>query len=195
MMVCGWTTLTSQHSLENDNKRQQICQISMKIASGPPGFSSLIMTHQNRVDHTFWLHLWKNKHQMKTGWTTNSWNRAIWLALSLCHMTMTCKINKLEKPGEPLRIFHALFGRSAAFYGHFQADAVTSEWSTRISHQPLRSVILQSTGKDLTNLQKFLARAAVPFLFRCSLPLFRHDSSIFLSINALSIKFIPDELQ
>ena len=48
-------------------------------------------------------------------------------------MTMTCKINKLEKPGGQLRIFHTLFGRSAAFYGHFQADTVTSEWSTRIS--------------------------------------------------------------
>ena len=48
-------------------------------------------------------------------------------------MTMTCKINKLEKPGGQLRIFHTLFGRSAAFYGHFRADTVTSEWSTRIS--------------------------------------------------------------
>ena len=36
---------------------------------------------------------------MKNGWTTHSSNNAIWLALSPCHMTMTCKINKLEKPG------------------------------------------------------------------------------------------------
>ena len=105
----------------------------MKIASGPPGFSSLFMTHQNRADHTFWPHLQKNKQKMKTGWTTHSWNKAIWLALSLCHMTMTRKINKLEKPGRPQGNFHALFGRSAAIYGHFRADAVTSEWSTRIS--------------------------------------------------------------
>ena len=48
-------------------------------------------------------------------------------------MTMTCKINKLEKPGGPQGNFHALFGRSAAIYGHFRADAVTSERSTRIS--------------------------------------------------------------
>ena len=48
-------------------------------------------------------------------------------------MTMTCKINKLEKLGGQLRIFHTLFGRSATFYGHFRADTVTSEWSTRIS--------------------------------------------------------------
>ena len=48
-------------------------------------------------------------------------------------MTMTSKINKLEKPGGPQGNFHVLFGRSAAVYGHFQADAVTSEWSTRIS--------------------------------------------------------------
>ena len=41
----------------------------MKIASGPPGFSSLFMTHQNWVDHTFWPYLQKNKQKMKTGWT------------------------------------------------------------------------------------------------------------------------------
>ena len=105
----------------------------MKIASGPLGFSSLFMTHQNRADHTFWPHLRKNKQKMKTGWTTHSWNNAIWLALRPCHMTMTHKINQLEKPGEPQGNFHALFGRSSTFYGHFRVDAVTSEWSTRIS--------------------------------------------------------------
>ena len=42
-------------------------------------------------------------------------------------MTMTRKINKLEKPGGPQGNFHALFGRSAAFYGHFRVDTVTSE--------------------------------------------------------------------
>ena len=77
----------------------------MKIVSGPPGFASLFMTHQNRADHTFWPHLRKNKQKMKTGWTTHSWNNAIWLALRPCHMTMTLKINKLEKPGGPLAIF------------------------------------------------------------------------------------------
>ena len=51
-------------------------------------------------------------------------------------MTMTRKINKLEKPGGPQGNFHALFGRSPTFYGHFQADVVTSEWSTRISPSP-----------------------------------------------------------
>ena len=51
-------------------------------------------------------------------------------------MTMTCKMNKLEKPGGQLRIFHTLFGRSAAFYGHFRADTMMSEWSTRISPSP-----------------------------------------------------------
>ena len=48
-------------------------------------------------------------------------------------MTMTCKINKLEKPGGQLIIFQTLFGRYATFYGHFRADSVTSEWSTHIS--------------------------------------------------------------
>ena len=48
-------------------------------------------------------------------------------------MTMMCKINKLEKPGGPQGNFHALFGRSPTFYGHFRAHAVTSEWSTHIS--------------------------------------------------------------
>ena len=28
MLICGWTTLTSQCPLKNDHKRQQICQIS-----------------------------------------------------------------------------------------------------------------------------------------------------------------------
>ena len=60
-------------------------------------------------------------------------------------MTMMRKINKLEKPGGPQGNFHALFGRSAAVYGHFRADAVTSEWSTRIS---------SSTGKTLAVLLK-----------------------------------------
>ena len=39
---------------------------------------------------------------MKNGWTTHSSNNEIWLAVSPCHMTMTCKINKLEKPGGQL---------------------------------------------------------------------------------------------
>ena len=82
---------------------------------------------------------------MKNGWTTHSSNNAIWLALSPCHMTMTCKINKLEKPGGQLRIFHTLFGRSAAFYGHFRVDTVTSEWSTRISSSILPQLYTIST--------------------------------------------------
>ena len=105
----------------------------MKIASGPTGFPSLFMTHQNWADHTFWPHLRKNKQKTKTGWTTHSWNNAIWFAVRLCYMTMMSKINKLEKPGEQQGNFHALFGRSPTFYGNFRADAVTSEWSTRIS--------------------------------------------------------------
>ena len=48
-------------------------------------------------------------------------------------MTMMRKTNKLEKPGAPQGNFHALFDRSPTFYGHFRADAGTSEWSTRIS--------------------------------------------------------------
>ena len=60
-----------------------------------------------------------------------------------------------------------------------------------VINAPSHLVIIQSTGKDLTNLQKFIGRAAVSFLFRCSLPLFRRDPSIF----ELSIKSIPAELQ
>ena len=89
---------------------------------------------------------------MKTGWTTHSWNGAIWLALSSCHTTMTCKINKLEKPGWPQVNFHALFGRSAAIYGHFRADAVTSEWSTHISLSNIGSTLTKSCYKS--NKQK-----------------------------------------
>ena len=85
---------------------------------------------------------------MKTRWTTHLWNGAIWLALSPCHMTMTCKINKLEKPGGPLSIFHTLFGRYAAFYGHFWADTVTSEWSTHISSSDLLQIFFLVRGKS-----------------------------------------------
>ena len=34
-------------------------------------------------------------------------------------MTMMRKINKLEKPGGQQGNFHALFGKSPTFYGHF----------------------------------------------------------------------------
>ena len=67
-------------------------------------------------------------------------------------MTMTCKINKLEKPGGQLIIFHVLFGRSAAFYGHFRADTVTSEWSTCISssNKPSVQIYVNKIGKRVT---------------------------------------------
>ena len=68
-----------------------------------------------------------------------------------------------------------------------------------LANAPSRPVIIQFTGKELTNLHKFLARAAVPFLFRSSLPLFRHDPSIFEFFNetytgwvALVFKFVID---
>ena len=85
------------------------------------------------------------------------------------------------------------------FFGFFRRNFFISEISEQLSKEltssvinaPSRPAIIQSTGKDLTNLSKFLARAAIPFLFRCSLPLFRHDPSIF----ELSIKSIPAELQ
>ena len=71
------------------------------------------------------------------------------------------------------------------------SERLSKELTSSVINAPSRSVIIQSTGKALTNLQNFLARAAIPFLFRCSLPLFRHDPSIF----ELSIKPIPAELQ
>ena len=80
------------------------------------------------------------------------------MALSSCHMTMTCKINKPEKPGGPLGIFHALFGRCAAFYGHFRVDAVTSEWSTCISSSGgvpsrfLKSIFIQKRQRLISLL-------------------------------------------
>ena len=57
-------------------------------------------------------------------------------------MTMTHKINKLEKPGGPQGNFHALFGRSPTFYGHFRVDVVTSEWSTSISSSTEANLML-----------------------------------------------------
>ena len=136
MMVCGWTALASQDPLENDHKQQQIWQIRHEKNELSTRFSEL---KENRVDHTFWLHLRKNKQKMKTGWTTHSWNKEIWLALRLCHMTMMGKVNKLEKPGGPQGNFHALFGRSAAFYSHFRVDTMTSEWSTCISSSSIKT--------------------------------------------------------
>ena len=56
-------------------------------------------------------------------------------------MTMTRKINKLEKPGGPQGNFHVLLSRSATVYGHFRADAVTSEWYTRISSPHLMLIL------------------------------------------------------
>ena len=64
-------------------------------------------------------------------------------------MTMTCKVKKLENSGRPLAIFRALFGRSAAFFGHFPPDAVTSEWSSRISTS--NSIIEIDTTKSWDN--------------------------------------------
>ena len=67
------------------------------------------------------------------------------------------------------------------FLGFFRRNFFISEISERLSKEltssvinaPSCPVIIQSTGKDLTNLHKFLARVAVCFLFRYSLPLFR----------------------
>ena len=70
---------------------------------------------------------------MKTGWTTHSWNGAIWLALSPCHMTMTCKINKLEKNRVDHSAFFIPYLADCCLLGHFWVDTVTSEWSTCIS--------------------------------------------------------------
>ena len=85
------------------------------------------------------------------------------------------------------------------FLGFFKRKVFISEISECLSKESTSSLInvpscpvmIQSAGKDFTNLRKFLARAAVPFLFRSSLPLFRHDLSIF----ELPIKPIPAELQ
>ena len=76
-------------------------------------------------------------------------------------MTVTHKINKLEKLGGPQDNFHALFGRSAAVYGHFRADAVTSEWSTCISpsNSSIRSIkneLKEKWTTDLTNVNLFI---------------------------------------
>ena len=79
-------------------------------------------------------------------------------------MTMTCKINKLEKPGGQLIIFQTLFGRSATFYGHFRADTVTSEWSTHIpSSLFTKKFFFNTSFEELfarSDQQGFLERAA-----------------------------------
>ena len=60
MIVCKWSTLTSQRPLENDHKTQQIWQIRHEKTEWFTRFSEL---KENRVDHTFWLHLRKNKQK------------------------------------------------------------------------------------------------------------------------------------
>ena len=61
---------------------------------------------------------------------------------------------------------------------------------------PSRAVIIQSNTIDFTNLHKFLTTTAVSFLFRCRLPPFWHDPSIFewtiKSIPALSYSRVID---
>ena len=63
---------------------------------------------------------------------------------------------------------------------------------------PSRPVIIRSNDKDFTNLYKFLARAAVPFLFRYSLHILKHDpsklsllfASLILSLKSSSSPFM-----
>ena len=100
---------------------------------------------ENRVDHTFWLHLRKNKQKMKIEWTTHSWNKAIWLALSLCHMTMTRKINKLGKPGRPQGNFHALLADLLPFMVNFERTLWRQSGPPAYHHQ----MVKYSTGLHL----------------------------------------------
>ena len=78
-------------------------------------------------------------------------------------MTMTHKINKLEKPGEQGN-FQALFGRFPTFCGHFRADVVTSSgppayhhhsyvWKTKKETLTLVWEIIQ-TAPPYTNITK-----------------------------------------
>ena len=50
------------------------------------------------------------------------------------------------------------------------SERLSKELTSSVVNAPSSPVIIQSTGKDFT--YKPRARAAVPFLFRCSLPLF-----------------------
>ena len=103
-------------------------------------------------------------------------------------MTMMQKINKLEKPGRPQGNFHALFGRSAAFYGHFRADAVTSEWSTRIS-----SINRDIQNLDVTDQKKRLLKARIKVIGLSSFSSYNKNSAAlnltieeFASLKSLS---------
>ena len=50
MMICGWTTLTSQCPLENDHKRQQICQIRHEKCWWSARFFKFVcFTHHSHV--------------------------------------------------------------------------------------------------------------------------------------------------
>ena len=116
MMVCKWTTLTSQYPLENDHKMQQIF---------PPGFSSLFFLHvivmwqgltanqiapfHECVVHWFSFNVYFSTNGAKNVWFTRLLFSENWVDHSF--------------------FFHV---RSAAFYAHFRADTVTSELPTSI---------------------------------------------------------------
>ena len=129
MMMCGWITLTSQRPLENNHKRQQICQIRHeKCRVVHPTFQVCLFYTSWSCDNSWepikWLHFmnaWSNRFSFNVYFSANG-----------AKMCGPSGFPLIKKTGWTTCFFHALFDRSAAFCGHFWADTVTSESSTCI---------------------------------------------------------------
>ena len=128
MLICGWTTLTSQCPLENDHKRQQICQIRHEkcLVVLPVFVKFVYFTRHSRVTEAesqsnCFRNVWSSRFSFFVYFSANGAKKCDPPGFPL-----------IQKTGWTTRFFHALFVRSAVFYGHFRADTVTSELSTGI---------------------------------------------------------------
>ena len=125
-MICGWTTLTSQCPLQNDHKRQQICQIRHENCLVVHSVFQVCLFYASQSCGRAW-------EPIKLHYFSNVWSNRFSFHVYFC-----ANGSKNECSTwffifwKTTHFFHALFGRSPTFYGHFPADTVTSESSTHI---------------------------------------------------------------
>ena len=132
VMICGWTILTSQHPLENDRKRQKICQIRHENCEWSTRFFKFVsFTRHSHVTGPD-----SQSNCIISGMCGPPGSHFLFIFLQMGPKSVVHPVlmshKQTWKTGWTTRNFHALFVRSSAFYGHFQADVVTSESSTRI---------------------------------------------------------------
>ena len=126
MMICGWTTLTSQCPLENDHKRQQICRIRYeKFWVVHPVFQVCLFYTSQSCDKG-WEPI--KLHYLRNVWSTRfSFN--VYFSANRAKNVLSARFLFSEKWMDHSFFFHV---RSATFYGHFRANTVMSELSTCI---------------------------------------------------------------